>query len=164
MFKSLPSKDQFPHQVTEGGKSRTESVTNGLRLIEDNNSLVAVHDGARPLVNKEMISRGWKATEETGASIPVVAVTDSLRKVSGPESMAVDRSEFVAVQTPQVFSTKILKEAYQIAGDKVFTDDASVVENAGIRVTLFEGNHENMKITNPKDLVIATAIMETSDA
>ena len=158
-YTSLPEKEQFSHEVVAGGESRSESVTHGLALIEDKDSLVAIHDGARPLVSSEMISKGWIAAEKYGAAIPVVAVTDSLRKISEEGNEAVDRNVYKAVQTPQVFKSSLLKDAYRIAENRTFTDDASVVENAGYKVNLFEGNPDNIKITNPKDLAIAAVIM-----
>lgn len=159
-FSTLPKGDRFPHLITIGGASRTESVLNGLRLIEDEDSLVAVHDGARPLVSPQTITRGWALAEERQAAVPVVPVVDSLRKITGDHSEAVDRSRFRAVQTPQVFRTEVLLKAYKALNGETFTDDASVVENLGIEIALFEGNPENMKITNPKDLAIAAILLE----
>ena len=163
-FSSLPQSDRFPHDVATGGGTRTESVKNGLALIPDKNhatedSLVAVHDGARPLVSPETIDKGWATAEKFAAAIPVVAVTDSLRSIKHSPSKAVDRDEFKAVQTPQVFRTSLLKEAYSKTGEGVFSDDATVVENMGIPVALFEGRHDNIKITNPKDLAVAEVLM-----
>ena len=160
-FSSLPAEERFEHISTAGGKNRAESVMNGLSLIENDNSLVAVHDGARPLVKPQIIAKGWETAESSGAAIPVIPVTDSLRKICNGGSKTVNRSEFVAVQTPQVFKTSVLKEAYKNGVDGSFTDDASVVENVGIKVSLFDGSPENMKITNPKDLAIAAVLMET---
>lgn len=159
-FASLPENDRYPHEVTCGGTTRSESVKQGLTLV-DEDCMVAVHDGARPLVTKQMISRGWETASEKGAAIPVVEVTDSLReKERDGESHGVDRSRFVAVQTPQVFDAKLLKQAYIKAGEQVFTDDAAVVEFAGYNVSLYEGNHRNMKITNPEDMAFAELLIK----
>ena len=158
-YSTLPSAEQFPHDVVSGGDSRSQSVKNGLNVISETESLVAVHDGARPLVTNRMISSGWETAGRYGAAIPAVAVTDSLRKLEGCGSHAVNRSEYVAVQTPQVFKTEILKRAYKESEGKIFTDDASVVEASGHKITLFEGDSDNIKITNPKDLAIAAAIL-----
>ena len=158
-YSTLPKEERFPQRLTGGGKSRGESVKNGLALIEEEDSLVAIHDGARPFLTKEMISLGWEKALEHGVAVPVVAVTDSLRIVEGEESRSVDRSWYRSVQTPQVFKTSLLKEAYLKAGDHLFTDDASVVEHEGHKVALFEGSPDNIKITNPKDLAIAAAIL-----
>lgn len=174
-YTSLPEEERFPHKITAGGTSRTESVSNGIALIDNDNSLVAVHDGARPLVKPSIIRMGWETANLTGAAIPVVPVTDSLRKISqeqgksdksickdnlaGIESKSVDRNKFMAVQTPQVFKTSLLKEAYEKAGEGVFTDDASVVEHSGHKISLFEGSPDNIKITGPKDMAIAAILM-----
>lgn len=160
LFATIPEKDRFEHLVTIGGNTRTESVVNGIGLIEDEDSLVAIHDGARPLVTKEIIHQGFLLAGAEGAAVPVVPVTDSLRKLNGDSSECVDRNRFVAVQTPQVFKTLLLKKAYREAeDDKVFTDDASVVERMDQKIALFEGSHNNIKITNPKDLAIAKLLM-----
>lgn len=159
-FSSLPLEDRYMHQVVNGGKTRTESVANGLGLIpDDEDSLIAIHDGARPLVSPLIIRKGWETAMETGAAIPVVPVVDSLRFVNDDSTtLSVDRSRFVAVQTPQVFKSRIIKEAYSKVGEGVFTDDASVAESAGYEVKTFEGSADNIKITNPKDLAIAAII------
>ena len=159
LFSSLSEDDRFMHKIVEGGSTRTDSVKNGLTLVPAGNSLVAVHDGARPLVSPGLISLAWETALYSGAAIPVVPVTDSLRKVKGEESQYVDRSEYVAVQTPQVFDAALLKDAYEKAGQQVFSDDASVVEHNGHKVAMFPGNTDNIKITNPKDMAIATVLM-----
>lgn len=128
-------------------------------MIHDADSLVAVHDGARPLVNVSTIAEGWKVALQEGAAIPVVPVTDSLRKLTADGSIGVDRSEYFAVQTPQVFQTSILNESYSRCDGMVFTDDAAVVENAGKKVSLYPGSPDNIKITNPKDMAIAAVLM-----
>lgn len=159
-YASLPDEERFSHEIAKGGSSRTESVRNGLELVSQKDSLVAVHDGARPLLSSSLISKGWQTAAEHGAAIPAVAVTDSLRHLEDGGSRSVDRSRYVAVQTPQVFWTGLLKEAYASANGKVFTDDAAVVEQAGHKVELFEGCPENMKITNPKDMAVAAVLMK----
>ena len=160
MFASLPAEEQYPHEIATGGTTRVQSVKNGLSLIEDENSYVAIHDGARPLVTPELIHRGWETVKINGACIPGVAVTDSLRyKENDHTTASVDRACYVAVQTPQVFESAMIKEAYEAAGDKSFTDDAAVAENSGKHITLFEGSYDNIKITNPRDMAIAAVIM-----
>ena len=159
-FTTLPKEERFPYEVTSGGESRSESVVKGLALVDADNSLVAVHDGARPLVTPGMIDKGWKVALENGAAIPVIPVTDSLRIKTDHGSKNVDRNDYLAVQTPQIFKTSLLKNAYAAAEGNSFSDDATVVENYGHKVALFEGNPDNMKITNPKDLAIAAVIMD----
>lgn len=159
-FESMPEIDRIPHLVAPGGDNRTQSVINGLCVVDEENSLVAVHDAARPLVTMTMIAEGWKTAETHGAAVPVVPVTDSLREIDGSGSRSVPRSNFVAVQTPQVFKTSLLKEAYNHLSGNSFTDDASAIEDYGHPVTLFEGSPDNMKVTNPNDLEIAAILMD----
>lgn len=159
-FSSLPEDQRFPHKVTSGGSTRSESVRNGLTLIQNNDSLVAIHDGARPLVSPSIISEGWKAAEQYGAAIPTVPVVDSIRvKLDDNNTEAVNRDSYMIVQTPQVFKTALLKEAYLKAGSKTYSDDATVAEMAGHFIAIFPGNYDNIKITNPKDLALATFLM-----
>ena len=142
------------HKIVEGGKSRFNSVKNGLDCVEAS-SIIAVHDGVRPLVNNETIARCFTAAEAYGAAIPVVDLVDSIRQITGEESRSVDRTAYKLVQTPQVFTYDILKKAYEQEFSMLFTDDASVVEAAGIKVCLVEGNRENIKITTEIDLKMA---------
>ena len=159
---SLPEVDQIRHTVTPGGSSRTASVKNGMKLVEDSeDSLVAIHDAARPLVTVDMIARGWEAAAKNGGAVPAVPVTDSLRHLEGDGSVAVDRSEYVAVQTPQVFQSRLLAEAYDRNPDAVYSDDASAFEAAGWLPVLFEGSPQNMKVTNPGDIEIATLLLKS---
>ena len=162
LFSSMPAGQQIPHQVTSGGASRSESVKNGLALVPSGEALVAIHDGARPLVSTQIIAQGWKEAEVHQAAIPGVPVTDSLRHLDGCGSNAVNRDEFVAVQTPQVFNAGLLKKAYELAGDGSFTDDAAVMENAGHKIRLFPGSPVNIKITNPKDIALAAVLMSNA--
>lgn len=162
LFNSLPEEERILHKVCRGGQSRTESVKNGLSLVpKAEDVLVAVHDAARPLVNPEMISGGWEAGAAYGAAVPAVPVTDSLRKISGGGSEAVDRSDYVAVQTPQVFKATVLKNAYDANPDAVFSDDASATEAAGHKTALYKGSPRNMKVTNPGDIEIACLLLDS---
>lgn len=157
----LANEDNIPHKIISGGNSRTESVKRGLSLVDQpDDSIVAVHDAARPIITAEMISAGWEAALKDGAAIPVVPVTDSLRRVVSEGSMAVDRSEYVAVQTPQVFKSDILIKAYQDNPEEVFSDDASAVEKTGVKISLYPGSHENIKVTNPGDMEIASHFLK----
>lgn len=158
---SLPESDRIECTVLAGGASRTESVVNGLEGVDDSSdAFVAVHDAARPLVTPSVISKGWEKAQESGAAVPSVPVTDSLRRLTGTGSEAVDRSSFVAVQTPQVFRASLLKAAYRANPGGVFTDDASAIEQSGGSVSLFEGSHSNIKVTNPGDVEIASLLLE----
>ena len=157
-FSSLPEKDRLPHVVTAGGQTRTESVKRGLILVPED-SLVAIHDGARPLLKKDLISRGWQTASENGAAIPVVPAVDSMREIRGDSSKAVDRSLYRCVQTPQVFISRLLKKSYQEQEGRTFTDDASVVEATGHKITLYEGDPSNLKVTTPIDMTIASCLL-----
>ena len=147
-----------PHEVVCGGETRFHSVSNGLAAIpDDTTGVVGVHDGVRPFVNPDMIKRLYDAAQEKGAAIPVTPVIETLRSVvSGKNVM---RSDYVLVQTPQVFDIQLLKHAYRQPYREQFTDDASVVEATGRAVTLVEGHRENIKVTTPFDMVIAEAIV-----
>lgn len=158
MWAGMAPGDVIVHESCAGGATRVESVANGLKLV-DGEGLVAVHDAARPLVSVDMVKRCWQEAMNSGSAVPVVAVTDSLRRKDDNSSKAVDRSKYVAVQTPQVFEAALLKNAYDSRVGDSFTDDASVVEAAGHKVTLCEGEPTNMKVTNPQDFAVAEAIM-----
>lgn len=146
------------HTIAKGGSERFYSVLNGLQHITSN-SLVAIHDGVRPLVSNTTIENCFRMAAESGSAIPIVPATESIRKIEGSSTKAVDRSNYYLVQTPQVFQSKILIEAYKQDFNKNFTDDASVVEKAGYKIKTTEGNSENIKITRPMDLKIAETLL-----
>lgn len=146
------------HQVVSGGETRFQSVKNGLTLVQEN-GIVFVHDGVRPLVSHETLERCEETARKSGNAIPVLAVHESLRKLEGDQSKSVDRSLFYSVQTPQTFSSGQIIESYRQNYDPEFTDDASVVEKAGFKIYMVEGNRENIKITTPTDLIVAEAFL-----
>lgn len=162
LFSELPAADrEIAVHISCGGKSRLESVRNGLMSVPDGEeTLVAVHDAARPLVTPSLIARGWKAAEKYKAAVPVTTMTDSIRRVDGNSSEAVPRKDYVKVQTPQVFDATLLKAAYDKTLTPDMTDDASVAEAAGSSIFLFEGSPYNLKVTDPLDLVVATTLLE----
>jgi 2-C-methyl-D-erythritol 4-phosphate cytidylyltransferase len=147
------------HQLVAGGSVRFESVKNGLSKIQGD-GIVAIHDGVRPLVSFETIGRCFEIARLKGNAIPVMPVIESLRMINGENSKAVDRSSFVTIQTPQVFSISDIKSAYNQPFNEVFTDDASVLEAAGLAINLVEGNIENIKITHPADLIFAGMLIK----
>lgn len=153
-----------PHRVADGGESRFHSVQNGLSLIgneADGEALVAVHDGVRPFVSREVLERCYRLAALHRAVVPVVHVVDTVRHLlPGGESETVCRDHYKLVQTPQVFSVSLLKQAYGQPYTDAFTDDASVVEALGAKVVLCEGNRENIKLTTPFDLLIAQTLMQ----
>lgn len=159
LFDALPQSDRIEHELVYGGATRTDSVLSALALIaERDDTLVAIHDGARPLIDAETINRGWRHGAESGACVPCVPCSDSLRRITADGTVSVSRKDYLAVQTPQVFRADIIKKAYrQMEGE--FTDDASVVESAGMRVGVYEGNPENIKVTNPGDFAVAHALL-----
>jgi 2-C-methyl-D-erythritol 4-phosphate cytidylyltransferase len=155
-WKELCKKHNFTliHQIVSGGKTRFNSVKNGLGFIETP-SLVAIHDGVRPLVSIETISSCFEAAEKFDAVVPVFDLVESIRQITENGSQTVDRNAYKLVQTPQVFDAELLKKAYEQDFSDIFTDDASVVEATGTKVHLVEGNRENIKITTEFDLKIA---------
>lgn len=142
------------HQIVVGGASRTESVKNGLKMVPDD-ALVAIHDGVRPMVTKEMIEDTFAAAEEYGSGVPVVDCVDSIRHLG----KAANRADFQLVQTPQTFRASEIKAAYEKVGNSVQTDDATVFEMAGNEVHLTKGLRSNIKITLPVDIKIAEALL-----
>ncbi len=158
-WKTLCHKHQFtiPHQINEGGKSRFQSVKNGLAQCSKE-SIIAVHDGVRPLITPDFILNIYREAESKKALIPVCPVIESIRKVDGLSSESLDRSQYYSVQTPQCFTSELLHKAYQQEEQNTFTDDASVVEALGEKVHLFEGEDNNIKITSHIDLLLAEAI------
>lgn len=148
------------HRCIAGGKERFHSVKNGLEALSEEVEYVAVHDGVRALATKKMILRVQLAAEERGAAIPVTEVVDSYRRVDGSESYIVPRSALRIVQTPQTFSAELLRRAYEQPFSDKFTDDASVVEALGAKITLVEGERRNIKLTTPEDMAIAERLLE----
>lgn len=149
---------QIPHDIVPGGTERFYSVKNGLSRI-DHESLVAIHDGVRPLVAESVIEKGFGVAGKSGNAIPAIAVNESMREVSGPDNHPVDRGKFRLCQTPQVFNSSMIKKAYQQEYDNSFTDDATVLESMGVTINLIQGNRENIKITHHKDLKFAEMLL-----
>ncbi len=147
------------HIVVDGGAERFHSVRNGLDVLAADIELVAIHDAVRPLVSQETISRCFEAATDKGAAIPVLPVTDTIRKVDGDTSTTIPRHQLVSVQTPQCFQTDIIKKAYQANYEIAFTDDASVAAAANFKIELVEGNRTNLKITTSEDMAIAQALV-----
>lgn len=156
----------IPYSLADGGETRFHSVSNGLALVPEDeaDAVVAVHDGVRPFVSRDVIAACYEAAFRHAAAVPVVPVVETLRRlagegVHGAASETVDRNRYRLVQTPQTFRADVLKDAYRQAFRPEFTDDASVVEAAGHGVALVEGNRENIKITTPFDLKVAEALL-----
>lgn len=167
-WRQLCSQHHFngDYPTADGGAMRFHSIRNALQLIPDNaHGVVAVHDGVRPFPSLEVIARCFAAARQYKAAVPVVPVVETLRQLTGgganepQNSLTVPRDQYRIVQTPQAFDIQLHKRAYQQPYCEAFTDDASVVEALGEKVTLVAGNRENIKITTPFDLRIAEALL-----
>ena len=145
-------------RITIGGATRFESVKNGLQLIHEE-AIVFVHDAVRCLISEALIRRCYEQALETGSAIPVIPSSDSVRMLTEEGSDALEREKIVMVQTPQVFHSEILVPAFSIEQKGKFTDEASVVEAFGIKVSLVAGEQNNIKITHPADLVVAEQLL-----
>jgi len=148
----------IPHQIVKGGETRFHSVKNGLTQL-DSCDLIGIHDGVRPLVSSNVIKACFKKAEGLGTAIPVIPLIETIRKHDKNSNHAVNRADYCIVQTPQVFRSDWLKEAYKQPYTVEFTDDASVVESTGKKIHLVTGNKENIKITSPLDLAIAEILL-----
>ncbi len=146
--------------LTVGGDTRFQSVKNGLEKIEGNTGLVAIHDGVRPLVSQDIVGASFRLAAVHGSAVAAVRLKESIRKTDQDTTIAVDRSDYRLIQTPQSFDLAVVKKAYQIKEEPSLTDDASVVERSGHAISLFEGSYSNIKITTPEDMVVAEALLK----
>jgi 2-C-methyl-D-erythritol 4-phosphate cytidylyltransferase len=146
-------------QITAGGETRFHSVQNGLRKIKEQ-TIVFVHDGVRCLVTNQLIINCYNQALEKGSAIPAVVPTDSLRLEQDGDNEIIDRNKVRIIQTPQTFKSDILLPAFTQPYQPSFTDEATVVEAAGNKVYLIEGDYNNLKITRPIDLFIAEKLLE----
>lgn len=155
--------DMSPIKLATGGVSRFHSVRNGIQEIEDD-VVVGIHDAVRPFVSMETLERCYSTAHKTGSAIPVIDMDESVRMIKGDQSSVhMDRSALKRVQTPQVFRAKMIREAYNHTEDHTFTDDASVFESHFGKVTLVEGNRQNIKITTPTDLLLASLFNRSAE-
>ncbi|HEY6162490.1 MAG TPA: 2-C-methyl-D-erythritol 4-phosphate cytidylyltransferase [Bacteroidia bacterium] len=148
-----------PLCIAEGGETRFHSVKNGLALIKEE-GIVAVHDAVRPLVSPKTILAAFRDAEMYGNAVPAIPLNDSIRQIESSKSIAVDRARYCVIQTPQCFTTEILRKAYLKEYKFSFTDDATVVESIGEKIHLIDGSSDNIKITTPQDLVVAEALLK----
>ena len=151
------------HKIVAGGVTRFHSVKNALRLVEEN-SMVAIHDGVRPLVTVDLIARAYDALKQYRGAYPAIEVSDTLRKWA-PSAKAyklVDRNQYCLVQTPQTFLSTYLLRAYDTEYSEEYTDDIEVFSRIrnNFPIKTIEGDSENIKITRPEDLRIASAILK----
>lgn len=154
-----------PHILVDGGETRFHSSQNGLAAItEKEDCLIAIHDGVRPLIKPELISSAFEYAELHGNAILSVPTKDSIRKWDSVSQkyVAVKRDEIRIIQTPQIFSLKSLRKAFNQSYNLEFTDDASVVESTGETIHLVEGDYANLKITTSEDLNLAESLMKSA--
>ena len=150
-------------KVVTGGARRMDSVRAGLREVSPEAGLIAIHDGARPLVSQEVLCQAIEKAAVTGAAAPAVPVTDTVKRAEdGLAAETVNRANLWAVQTPQVFEAGLIRAALEkaLADGEELTDDCAAVERLGMKVSLTPGSRENLKITTPLDLVLGEAILE----
>lgn len=147
-----------PHKVVEGGATRYQSVSHGLRQVP-REALVAVHDGVRPLVSKNLIDTAFYTAQKYGSAVPCVPLKESIREVHAEGSLSLPRERYRLIQTPQVFVASLLQDAFALGERPEFTDDASVYEYAGHSIHLIQGQYENIKITTPEDLPMAELLL-----
>lgn len=162
LIESLQAKHRIV--VTAGGKTRFHSVQNGLSLIATTPSVIFVHDGVRCVISKNLIERCYEQAVEKGSAIPAVAATDSVRINDGSTHHVIDRNNVKIIQTPQTFQSHILLTAFRQHYKLSFTDEATVAEAAGYNVFLIEGEHNNIKVTRPIDLLIAEKLLQEEKA
>ncbi|MEZ5344456.1 MAG: 2-C-methyl-D-erythritol 4-phosphate cytidylyltransferase [Pyrinomonadaceae bacterium] len=149
-------------QITTGGRTRAESVKNGLDLVNsENTEVVAVHDGARPLVSPEEISRTVSAAKKTGAACLVVKVTDTVKLLrNGMIAETVNRDDLVKALTPQCFRYDLIKRGFEgIIPDENVTDECFLIEKLGLKIEPVYGSSRNIKITHQEDLRMAESLL-----
>jgi 2-C-methyl-D-erythritol 4-phosphate cytidylyltransferase len=154
-------KFRIKHKVADSGETRFHSVKNGLGYIKKKKSLVAIHDGVRPLVSQELIAEAFETAKNYDSAYPVIPITDSMRKLlAGGKTAQEDRSRYLLIQTPQVFVSEMIISAYEQDYSEKFTDDISVFETQKHNIPhMIDGSTENIKITTPMDLVVAEVIL-----
>ena len=149
--------------VVEGGSTRAESAMIGISCASPDTELIAIHDGARPFVSREIIERVYYAASESGAAAPAVTPTDTVRLLNnrGAVISTPDRNLVALIQTPQIFDAQLIKKSLSkvIAKDIPITDDCAAVETAGGKVCIVDGDRSNLKLTSPYDIYLAKRIL-----
>ena len=149
-------------KVVVGGETRAQSVLAGIREVSGETALIAVHDGARPLVSQQVLEEAIRRASECGAAAPGVAVKDTVKRAEGGMVAAtLERESLVAIQTPQVFQSDLIRAALGRAVEEgaAITDDCSAVERLGVPVAITRGSYSNIKITTPEDLLVGEALL-----
>jgi 2-C-methyl-D-erythritol 4-phosphate cytidylyltransferase len=150
--------------IQAGGKTRQDSVRNGLEMVDDRDDVVIIHDGVRPFLSEELIDLSIREAVRSGAVVPVIPLTDTV-KIVGEDGIirdTPDRSYLRFAQTPQAFRREIILEAYRNAYRERFygTDDASLVEHIGVSVKTIPGSNDNIKITTPEDIIFGKLLLK----
>jgi 2-C-methyl-D-erythritol 4-phosphate cytidylyltransferase len=160
-----PGQFQKVTSIVTGGPTRARSVLNGLNAVSSDTAIVAIHDGARPLVTVDEIERTIGIAKQTGAACLMAPVTDTIKSISGDEIAAtLDRTKLRRALTPQVFSVEVLRKAFQgVDLDDTITDECYLVERLGHPIAVVEGSSRNIKITYIEDLVLAEALMKVNE-
>ena len=156
--KLLNNRTKNPIQFSAGGETRFESVKNGLTAVKEK-CIVFVHDAVRCLLTPALIQRCYQQAVENGSAIPAVSSTDTVRIMENETHHLFDREKVMLIQTPQTFQSEVILTAFNQAYQSNFTDEANVVEASGQPVFLVDGEFENIKITRPLDLAIATYVL-----
>jgi 2-C-methyl-D-erythritol 4-phosphate cytidylyltransferase len=149
----------IPHTLVKAGQERFFSVKNGLKFVKGK-ALVAIHDAVRPSIKKEKIEEAFSYAEVNGNAVLAIQSKDSVRLSDTKGNKALARELVYLIQTPQIFTSNVLQKAYQQEFRTSFTDDASVVEHAGVAIHLVEGDPKNIKITYPEDLALAEVFLK----
>ncbi len=149
----------IPHTLVKAGQERFFSVKNGLKLVKGK-ALVAIHDAVRPSIKKEKIEEAFSYAEVNGNAVLAIQSKDSVRLSDTKGNKALERDLVYLIQTPQIFTNNVLQKAYQQEFRTSFTDDASVVEHAGVAIHLVQGDPKNIKITYPEDLALAEVFLK----
>lgn len=168
-LKEIVEKYQYKKisRIVPGGKTRQESVRNGMDAVPEDVEMVVIHDGVRPFVTREMIEESVRSAIRFQAVVVATPVKDTIKTVDAGGSIreTLDRNFLWQVQTPQTFQTRIIRDALRKAAEDGFlgTDDASLVERMGVKVHVVQGSYANIKITTPEDLLLATFLLQTNN-
>ncbi len=151
------------YMVIEGGDTRSRSVQNALKVLKGQNSkgVVAIHDGVRPLVSKDLINKAISVAKSSGSAIPVVNPVETVRIGPMDKTSIHDRDEVFLVQTPQCFDLEKLYRAFENQSVEDFTDDAGIYEAEYSEIKLLEGEPDNIKITYPRDLKVLEVLLDS---
>ena len=148
------------HKLVEGGENRFESVQNGLKYI-NKTGIILIHDAVRPMISKKLINNLIKKVSNNQGVLPVLPISESIRKINPTKSKSLNRKNYFIVQTPQCFIFENILKAYHQKNEEEFTDDASVFEAIGGKIITIKGERKNIKITYPIDLTLAKSLIDS---